>query len=171
MSTTLEHNTFYDVIDHPWVEKYRLPVLLSDWYPSFFYFVTVAVPPENEEQNIYNVAEPTEEEAKLLALFLEFRIQHLGYGESFVRKMRERKLDVSSGINTLSFVKFADGSWHYRRATWSKGPTVWPGKFNERGLRYENLADLLARVDGTADHEDEAWLTYKQDHEVAGDAV
>jgi hypothetical protein len=171
MSTTLEHNAFHDVIDHPWVEQYRLPVLEGDWYPTFFYFVTVAVPPANADQNLFEVAEPTEDEAKLLSLYLDYRIDVMGFRAGFVEKMRERKLDVVPGISTLSFVKFKDSSWHYRRSTWTQGPSVWPGKFNEHGHRYENLADLLARVSGTADELDEQWLAYKDAHESVGDAV
>lgn len=171
MSTTLEHNAFHDVIDHPWVERYRLPVLEADWYPTFFYFVTVAVPPAKVEQNLFGVTEPTEDEAKLLSLYLDYRIDQMGFRKSFVEKFRERKLDVVPGISTLSFVKFEDGSWHYRRSTWTSGPLVWPGKFNERGIRYENLADLLARVSGIGDEPDKNWLAYKAVHETVGEAV
>lgn len=111
---------FDDVrMDHPWVEKYRLPVL-KDAYPMWSYFVTVVVPDEElEADEYYRLTAPTDEEAELAASYLQYRIGMWNYYQSFLDKMAQKPLDIDGTINTVSLEKRKDGSWGYKMRTWT----------------------------------------------------
>lgn len=114
---------FSDVdMNHPWVEKYRLPVIDST-NPRYGYIVSVVVPREDDEYaKLFNLAAPTDAEAAVIGSYLEYKVETLGYRSGYLAKMRERALDVDDTINTITLVKRTDGSWAYSRITWTQPP-------------------------------------------------
>lgn len=111
---------FDDVrLDHPWVEKYRLPVLKTA-YPHNSYFVTVVVPDEADEADEYFfLTSPNEEDAELAASYLQYRISKFNYYPRFLEQMAQKPVDVDTSINTVSLEKRKNGTWAYKMLTWT----------------------------------------------------
>lgn len=136
--------------DHPWTERYRLPVVGSP-YPRWAYHVAVVV-----ADGPWEGIEPTEDEARILGSFLEYTIDRW-YNRQWIAKMREAPFDLDGGTNTMTFLKKPDGNWTYRRMTWTHGP--WPFRGNPR--QFPRLVDLLDHIE---DPIPERWETWKAAH-------
>lgn len=152
----------YDGIDleHPWVLMHRIP--LAGLYPDRSYFVSLEVPSEDDPSNLWNAMVPTEAEATILGAYIEYVIDSYGYGEQYLNTVvRPHPLDSAPGINTRSFIKQVNGTWHYRMFTWRSGPSIFPGISNPLGLTYPNLVDLLDKVETFADTVHPRWVEFK----------
>lgn len=143
--------------DHPWVAKYRLPVLYGT-HPRFYYFVTVAVPEENPSYKPDHIC-PTEEEARILASYKDFIINRQGFRESYLNEMAERIVDVDPGFNTKSFEKRTSGNWAYQIQTWRHGS--WP--FWNADQQFPDLVDLLDWIEKTFP---DRWNDWKAEHNI-----
>lgn len=133
---------FSDVqLDHPWAQKYRLPVLNS-WYPQFYYMVTVAVAyPEGVEYGVFDDIEtPTEEEAAMLGSYLEYKKSPAFYDAHWVEHtLHSKPLDINPGGPSMSFVKRNKYRWGYVRSTWREQNPV-------PGYGYKHLIDDLEEL-------------------------
>lgn len=142
--------------DHPWVEKYRLPVIHGT-HPQRHYYVTVAVPEENPTYEPDIIA-PTEEEAKLLAAYNAFTRDRQGLREPYVRDMKERVVDYDPSLfPTRSFEKRKNGNWAYRGFNFRTG--TWPYWNDE-----QQFPDLLALIDWIEKTFPNGWNAYKEEH-------
>ena len=156
---------FEDVMmDHPWVEKHRLPVTRTLW-PRNNFFVTVTVPsPEKEASQFYMVTTPTDEEAAIIASFLQYTIARQRYYDSFLSRMAEKELDVDPGFNTISIIKRKDGTWAYKRLTWTQGHSPFPGS----DLSKNSVMELLDYIENNCmtNEPDEKWTAWKKEHNL-----
>ena len=140
-----DREKYTDVINHPWVNKYRIP-LVNNFHSTWYYFVTLSVP----EENGYNsVTMPTEEDAILVSSYINYRISTFHYYPNYEAKIRSEKLDVDSSINTIHLGKTEKMGWRWCRSTWETG--LFP-QYNST-IRYETLMDLLDSIesDGKGD--------------------
>lgn len=149
-------------LDHPWAQKYRLPVLNS-WYPQFYYIITVAVPyPDDVEYAVFDDIEmPTEEEAAMLGSYLQYKktMYNPGY---ITRELDSKPLDIDSGVNTTSFVKRNKWRWGYVRSTWRNSNPV-PG-YGYKHL-IDDLEELLDLVEyHLPDRPSTRWSQWKAEH-------
>ncbi|MFI8535402.1 hypothetical protein ACIGMX_34795 [Streptomyces aquilus] len=145
----------------------KLRIAVTSSHPRWCYLVTF----DRE-----SLARPTDEEAAMLASYLE-EYKAYWYGDSwYAAKLAERPLDVDSGANGVIFRKYATDDWGYRRRSWTRGPLYVPQSPGIRE-RYPDEAPLgpmsLVRV---MDHAhsivgevDDRWLKWKATHpEVFG---
>lgn len=163
---------FDDVmLDHPWVAKYRLPMVYS-YHPSYHYFVTLAAREPNSEDkpNFWDIDTVTEEEAAIVASYLEFKIADQGFYPHYLKEVRSRALDVDSGFNTISLVKRTRGlGWGYVRMSYRDKI---PYPYNNADTKYFNLVDLLDFIEsnysGTLR---EAWVEWKTAHNITRESL
>lgn len=76
-----------------------------------------------------SMARPTEREAAMLASYLEdYKTHWYGPddGSGYRFKMARRLLDVDGRANGVTFHKYGENDWGYRRRTWSVGPRFLP---------------------------------------------
>lgn len=152
------------MLDHPWVEKYRIPVMGS-YYPTFFYFVTLTMPEPEAQVDVWHVEEPTEEEAALIGEYIKYRISTFGFYDTYIEKINARQLDVDSGINTISLGKDKTRGWVYRMMTWSMGPATVPDLYST--VRYPSLIDLLSRIeDNNERYPNEKWRAWRKERNL-----
>lgn len=158
---------FHDVmLDHPWVAKYRLP-MLSSYHPSYHFFVTLAdYCPEHEDMtNLWDVETPTEEEAAIVGSYLEFKIADQGFREHYLKEVRSRVLDLDSGYNTISLVKRIRGGWGYVRMSYRDKI---PYPYYNSDTKYDNLVDLLDFIETYSGSQvREAWTDWKTAHDIS----
>jgi hypothetical protein len=151
---------FDDVrLDHPWVEQYRIPVVNS-FYPQYYYFATLGFPATEEEFSLDNLEVPTEEDAILMSSYIDYRIASFGFPEYYYNKIRSQKLDVDSGVNTVSIAKSKDFGWAYKRASYRDG--TFPHYGSDK--RFETLLELLNFIESFGGRANPAWEAWKQDH-------
>lgn len=151
--------TFDADLDHPWVERYRIPRVTTS-YPGWRYEVALVVPTPGDTFKLDGeLLEPTEAEAEIIAAVIEERCAR-AYGPAWRKKMRERAFDVDSGSNTLILAKTPAG-WRYRRATFRDGlcpPYDEPDKQAQFPPSAAGLVTLLVDVCGAS------WQTWMADH-------
>ena len=133
---------FSDVqLDHPWAEKYRLPVMNS-WFPQFYYLLTVAVAPPADASwgKLDDIETPTEEEAAMLGSYLEYKKSADFHDAAYVERVFHSKaLDINPGGPSMSFVKRNKYRWGYVRSTWREQNPV-------PGYGYTHLIDDLEEL-------------------------
>lgn len=132
--------------DHRWVTEKRIPLVCTQ-HPRWKYEVALLVPgnPEGVEvpaSDLYGAVWPTEEEAALVALAIEYRREW--YNEGWRAKMLERPLDVDSGTNTVVLCKRADG-WFYTKATFS--PAIFYPGYGKPNPHTPDVAGLRSLLD------------------------
>ena len=159
---------FHDVmLDHPWVAKYRLPMVTS-YHPSFCYFVTLAdreYDPTREIINLWDVETPTEEEAALAGSYLEFKIADQGFREHYLKEVRSRTLDLDSGFNTVSLIKRIHGGWGFVRMSYRDKI---PYPYHDADTKYDKLVDLLDFIETySGDKPRDAWVEWKTAHNIS----
>lgn len=151
-------------MDHPWVKQYRLPVL-NNIHHHYGFFVTVTVPDEEWEQSeFFMVTAPNDEEAAIIASFLQYTINRQRYYDSFLAKMAEAPLDIDNVFNTISIIKRKDGSWAYKRLTWQQGHAPFIGAENSKNSVME-LLDYIEN-DCMTNEPNEKWTAWKQEHNL-----
>ncbi|MGW5387158.1 hypothetical protein [Nocardia sp. NPDC003963] len=139
--------TYEAELDHPWATRWRIPRVHSP-YPRWKFEVALCVPePEvPNDRQLWGATEPSEEEARIVAWFINWRRTY--YREHWQKKMLERPFDIDSGTNTVILVR-TEGGWQYRRATFESGP--WPYWNDERRSDFpatpEGLMALLDHID------------------------
>ena len=108
---------------------------------------------------------PTEQEALMLASFLE-EYKAYFYGERWLRKMAERPLDVDGSANGVTFHKYADGDWGYRRRSWDRGPMFVPQPpfIHDRMLGPLTLVELLDYIHQVGGVVSDRWTKWKSEH-------
>ena len=154
MTTTAE---FDADLTHPWAQRWRIPRVTSP-YPDKKYEVALCVPDPADPSNLWGATEPSEEEARIVAWFLEWRMSY--YREGWQAKMRERPFDIDSGTNTVILMR-AGWGWTYRRMTYDAGPR--PYWNEERRHQYPPNSDgLLALLDYLG--ECTTWPEWKAEH-------
>ncbi|WP_042400025.1 hypothetical protein [Streptacidiphilus carbonis] len=95
---------------------------------------------------------PTDAEAAMLGSFNEEYIAYW-YNERYKAKLAERLLDVDGGANGVTFIKYGEDDWGYRRRTWTMGPRYVPQspRFADRQVGPLSLADLMGRIHNHGD--------------------
>jgi hypothetical protein len=116
---------------------------------------------------------PTDVEASMLASALE-EYKHHWYNATYLDKLGRRALDVDGGANGMTFHKYADSDWAYRRRSWTRGPWLIPMP-REARERYRakgdqvmgplTLAELLDHIHTIADVKPmQRWIDWKAAH-------
>jgi hypothetical protein len=145
-------------LDHPWVKKYRLPVVYGTG-ANYAYYLTIHVPEENPSYEP-DVMAPTEKEAEILASYKDFIIARQGFRESFLDELASRPVDVDYGrFNTKCFEKRINGNWAYYIQTWRHGP--WP--FWNADEQYPDLVKLIDHLEKTFP---DKWNEWKKEHGI-----
>lgn len=163
---------FSDVmLDHPWVERYRIP-MVSSHHPDYHYFVTLAdFCPDNEARtNLWDVLTPTEEEAAIVGSYIEFKVADQGFREHYLKEIRSRILDVDSGYNTISLAKRGHGlGWGFVRMSY-RDSILYP--YYDAETKYFNLVDLLDFIETySGDKPREAWVDWKTAHNITRESL
>jgi len=140
-------------LTHPWVEKYRIPLVSTPW-PRWKYEVALVRPSYANHGFWADALWPSEDEARLIGCAIDFR--RSWYREGWAAQMLERPLDVDSGTNTVVLMKLPRG-WVYRLATHTYGPPMWPSY--DAAEQYPDLEPLLDRVWDITDR----WANWKRD--------
>lgn len=157
---------FTDVdMNHPWVSKHRLPVVKS-YNPKFGYVVAVVVPDEEDDlSQLFNLDAPTDEDAAVIASYLDYKIERISYRSGYRAQMLTRPLDLDEGINTISIIKRKDGSWAYSRVTWEHPPKPF---FNADYVP-KTVVELLDYIekDCFTKEPDVKWTAWKQEHGIS----
>lgn len=130
-------------LEHPWAKQWRIPRVTTT-HPRWKYEVAVVVPDPTDRYDLYRATEPSEDEARIIASYIDFRRDY--YREYWKAKMLERPFDVDSGTNTTILGLTPDG-WKYRRATHQHG--LWPlWNMPEKQAEYPPTpAGLIALLD------------------------
>jgi hypothetical protein len=111
-------------------------------------------------------ARPDDREAQQLVSCLRFYIESW-YNDSYKARLAERPFDIDGGANGLTFHKYADGDWGYRRRTWTQGPLFvpQPPSFAARPVGPLTLVEVLDRIYSDADGQPRpSWGWWKADH-------
>lgn len=130
---------------HPLVQL-RIPVITT-LYPRWYYSVALMV--ATHRNALWPSLEPTEEEGRKIAAYLEFRLQ--GFGEDWRRKLRERPFDMEKVSVILR--KCPDGGWRWRQSTWRDGPEMEPSDGSILSL--DQLLDRITK------RQAESWESWK----------
>lgn len=116
---------------------------------------------------------PNDDEARQLASFLRYYID-TWYGDSYKARLAKRPFDIDDGANGMTFRKYADGDWGYRRRTWTMGPLFVPQQpeFAERPIGPLALPELFDHIYSDGDGNNHpGWAQWKADHpDVFGSA-
>lgn len=163
---------FHDaMLDHPWVAKYRIP-MLSSYHPSFYYFVTLAdYCPEHEGvPNLWGIETPTEEEAAIVGSYIQFKVADQGFREPYLKEIRSRILDIDGGYNTISLAKRDRGlGWGFVRMSY-RDSILYP--YYNAETKYHNLVDLLDFIESYSNNEPrEAWVEWKTAHNITRESL
>lgn len=144
--------------DHP-LTKHRIAVT-SAW-PGWFYLVAFDYDSE---------AEPTDVEVAMLASYLDEYKNHW-YNPTYLAKLARRDLDVDGGANGVIFHKYGPDDWGYRRRSWNRGPTFFPGSAfhrerwpSEYGTEPMSLARLMDHIHTIVDTMSKHWVEWKAAH-------
>lgn len=127
-------------LTHPWVERYRIPLVDSPW-PTWKYEVALVRPGYGNHGFWADAQWPTEDEARLIGCAIDFCRDW--YREGYQQTMLARPLDVDSGTNTVILMKLPRG-WVYRRATHEYGPLMFPSF--DADEQYPDLMPLLDKI-------------------------
>lgn len=163
---------FFDVmLDHPWVAKYRIP-MVSSYHPDYHYFVTLAdYCPEHEDMtNLWDVETPTEEEAAIVGSYIEFKVADQGFREHYLNEIRSRILDIDSGYNTISLAKRGHGlGWGFVRMSY-RDSILYP--YYDAETKYYNLVDLLDFIETYSGNQPrDSWVDWKMAHGISREAL
>lgn len=151
--------TFDADLDHPWVQRYRIPRVRSS-YPGWRYEVALVVPTPGDTFKLDGeLLEPTEAEAEILGSFIEKRCTY--YNERWLSKMRERVFDVDSSTNTVILAKTAVG-WRYRLDSHQDGLCPFFNEQDKQAKFPPTAAGLVAILDHIC--WDKSWQTWMADH-------
>jgi len=121
---------------HPWVAKYRVPVVTGVRLGTYW-IAALVVPDPNDAYNVYGFQQPDEQDAELVGQYIAYRKSW--YGGTYLRKMNERSLDIDSGFNTIVFAKTARG-WVQSRQSWTR-QVLFPPRDDER--QFATLRELM----------------------------
>lgn len=159
----------YDADRDDPLTKLRIPVVGSAW-PRWNYLMAFDSGRLDDEQH-----RPTEQEAAILASFLQEYVHHW-YNPGWIARMAERPFDVDGGANGIVFRKWGDDDWAYRRRTWQMGPTYVPEHPRVRA-RLEKpagpltLLQVMDRIHTIGDEPMPRWTDWKTAHpDVFGEA-
>ena len=108
---------------------------------------------------------PTEQEALMLGSYLEEYREYF-YNERWIMLMAERPVDVDGGANGVTFRKYADDDWGYRRRSWHIGPEVVPAPpvMKDRGIGPLSLERLMDHIHSIDDEPQPRWVDWKKNH-------
>lgn len=147
----------FEEVQADWKIKYRVPVV-EDGFGDKYYIACLVFPyPGDKIAEIWQTQEPDEDDAKLLGQYIDFRI-HKWYNSRWIRLMREKSLDIDSGVNTVSFRKSAKG-WHYARLTWRSGPPFIPILSDPK--QFPTLLEIIDHERSIGGKPDVRWEEYK----------
>jgi hypothetical protein len=138
----------------------RIAVVGHAW-PSWAYIVSVDSGRIDDQHH-----RPDEQETQMLCSFLDQYITYW-YNDHWRAKMAERPFDIDGGANGITFRKWGDGDWGYRRRTWTMGPTYVPEHPNIRGENSPGpltLMQVMDRIHTTCDEVTPHWLEWKAAH-------
>lgn len=110
-------------------------------------------------------ARPDDVEAQQLASFLGYYIDYW-YNESYKLHLAERPFDIDGGANGMTFRKYADSDWAYRRRTWTMGPLFvpQPPTLTDRSFGPLALPALFDHIySGAAAQPHPKWAKWKAD--------
>jgi len=108
---------------------------------------------------------PTEQEALMLASFLdEYKSKY--YGEHWMQRLASKPLDVDSVANGMTFRKYADNDWGYRRRSWNQGPMFipQPPAFKDRAIGPLSLVELMDHIHEVGGAVWHGWIKWKSEH-------
>lgn len=157
---------FEDIdMDHRWVKEYRLPVL--DFQVAYHgYVVAVVVPPQEMlDSEFYGLTLPTDEEAKVIASFLEYTKTRMGNSPSKLAQMAERPIDVDNTWNTIIIMKRKNGTWAYCRNLWTMPPSPQP-QWDKQCRSVVEILDYIENDYKTGEPVEE-WTAWKQEHDIS----
>lgn len=151
--------------EHPWAKQWRIPRVTTT-HPGWKYEVALVVPSLEDPNNFWQATEPTEEEARIIASYIEFHMTY--YRKSWAEKMRERAFDVDDSTNTVVLIRLAEG-WRYRLASYRGGPLLYPAHDDpDRDQYAPTSAGLIALMDRIGKYRS-LWPEWKAAHpEVFG---
>jgi hypothetical protein len=150
----------YDADQHDPLTALRIPVVGSAWQ-GWFYIVSLDSGRLDDDQH-----RPDEHEVRLLRSFLDEYIAHW-YNDRWKAKMAERPFDIDGGANGVTFRKWGDGDWGYRRRSWNTGPTYVPTHPRIQGEKSPGpltLAQVMDRIHTIGDEPMPHWLEWKAAH-------
>lgn len=149
----------YPDINHDvsWTRDLRLPVIDS-FHPRLYYIVTLAYPREGENLLYPDTAVPTDEEARIIASYMEYRMAKFDYRPWWAERVHAGAFDVDPGVNTVSFMKRLDGTWVYVRASWRNS---FPFPYPDSPFKFHNVHEIL---DHLTEYETETWSQWKSEH-------
>lgn len=153
--------------DHPYARDYRIPLVPSA-YPWWTYEVAVVYTPEERRDSVMCGVLPTEDEARIIAAYIDYR--RSWYREGYAAKMLERPFDVDSGTNTVVLIKRESEGWGYRRASYTSGPPIYPAPRSVRHPdvpQYDGPDGLLALLDKINENS-ARWTKFKTTRTVLG---
>ncbi|WP_157253165.1 hypothetical protein [Nonomuraea typhae] len=158
----------YDADQHDPLTKLRIAVVGHAW-PRWNYIVAFDTGRLDEE-----LTRPTDQEAAMIVSFLEEYIGHW-YNETWKDKLRQRPFDIDGGANGVTFRKWGDNDWGYRRRTWTMGPTYVPTHPRTRSIEKSpgplTLLQVMDRIHTMVDEVSPHWLEWKATHpEIFGEA-
>lgn len=114
---------------------------------------------------------PTDQEAALLASYLEeYKTQW--YNERYIAHMAEKPLDVDGGANGVTFHKYGENDWGYRRRTWRMGPQWVPNgpHIKDRTVGPMSLLSLMDHIHTVVGEMTPRWVEWKKNHtDIFGD--
>lgn len=122
---------------------------------------------------------PTDIEAIMLASYLEeYKTHWYGPddGSGYRYKLAQRALDVDGGANGVTFHKYGEGNWGYRRRTWESpsgftpaSPRMreWQRERGEKVIGPMTLEEVMDLAHTIVDHIDKRWLDWKAAHPEA----
>jgi hypothetical protein len=152
-------------LTHRWATQYRIPVI-HNLRPDASYFIALATTPPVNEDNLFNIAEPTDEEAAIVASYLEFVVnEKFNYFPHYRAQIREHKLDADEMIATVTLVKRLNYGWGYSKSTWDS-LSPWP--FLNSDIGPIGLVAVLDHLEqGFNDQPITAkWSAWKEDHSI-----
>lgn len=106
---------------------------------------------------------PTDREARMLASYLD-EYKARWYTGSWLAKMASRPIDVDDAANGVTFHKYAEGDWGYRRRSWEIGPRFvpQPPQFADRSLGPLTLEQVMDRTHTLGEERaSKRWLDWK----------
>lgn len=151
----------YPDINHdvPWTRELRLPVI-DGFHPRLSYIITLAYPREQEYQLYPDMDIPTDEEARILASYMQYRMDKFDYRPWWNERVRSGAFDVDPGINTVSFMKRKNGTWVYVRLSWRNSI---PFPYHNSPEQFHSVHEVL---DHLTEYEKESWAKWKEEHNL-----
>ena len=147
-------------VDHPWTQKYRVPVI-KGLHPRMNFVATLAAPAQDTGGNDhYGEAhlEASDDEAALIGSFIQYKLSI--FREGFLASLRKHPIDLDDGVNTISFAK-TDRGWIYSKATWDMQPH---SPYADSPVQYPNLIDLMDKIENWTDKPKESWVSWKTEN-------